>query len=201
MPWLQTRTGKSLDLLNPDSRMVDFENDAGPALARLARFAGATLGPIGYSVAQHSVLGAEAIYAETGSRYLAACFVLHDAHEFVLTDWPTPAVEALDEILGPNWSGVVKHAIRELKHRLDVAIFRAAGIPLPSGSDLAAIKRMDTRMMLAERNALMAKPAALWGCEHIPPADVDPLDLQPWNESEACEAWLSALANFGSVTK
>ena len=192
-PWTQTATGKAVDLLNPQSSTIDFENDVGPALGKMARFAGATRGETGYSIAQHCVLGAEAIFAETGSHYLAACFVLHDAHEYVLTDLPTPALTAYDEVFGAQFKGAFKSAVRTVKERLDHAIFEAAGLRLPDAGERAALKAMDTRMMMAERRALMSRPPRAWFCESVASAHIDPLDLEPWGAATASAEWLGAL--------
>jgi hypothetical protein len=197
MAWLQTLSGKAFDLSNPDPAMVDFEADVAPALAKLARFTGHTLGDMAYSVAQHCVLGAESILAATGSERLAALFLLHDAHEAYIGDIPTPAVEALGEMfqdgIGPE--------VALLKWQIDHAIFEAAGVPMPTEAEAAIIKRHDTAMMNAERAVLKLPPPRSWGAEidAVPAADVDLGDLEPWEPWAAEERWMWAFERFVGV--
>lgn len=196
MTWVQTESGKAFDLLAPVSRDVDFTNDVAPSLAKINRFSGHTRGWIGYSVAQHSVLGAEEIFKETGNQLLAAQFVLHDAHETYIGDLATPTAQTLVRMIGPAFSP----AIAELKGRLDLAIYAAAGVPLPSPDAARAIRKMDLRMMLAERNGLMTKPPKPWAVDGmVVPAFVDPLDLQPWEAEVASSEWLDAYERFVTV--
>ena len=67
-PWIQTGTGRALDLMAPTAAMIDLETDVAEALAREPRFGGHVRGGP-YSVAQHMVLGADAIVAQTGNMY------------------------------------------------------------------------------------------------------------------------------------
>lgn len=196
MIWTQTKNGNAFDLINPHARLVDFQNDVGPALARAARFCGATRGPVAYSVAQHSVLGAEAIFAETNSARLALLFVLHDAHEAYIGDITTPAVEALDYYAGLRGEpGSVRQAASKLKSSLDAVIFEAAGVAMPTASESQRIRAYDLRMLMAERNALMTKPPVAWGIdlERVIPAIIEPVDLEPWDSDCATNEWLDAL--------
>jgi len=188
MAWIQTLSGKAFDLTTPDARLVDFDNDVAPSLAKLARFLGHTEGDIGYSVAQHCVLGAETIYAKTGSTRLAALFLLHDAHEAYIGDIPTPTVVRLDEMTGGSFSPYLK----QLKGSLDWAILRAAGVSPPDEIEYAAIKQHDVAMMNAER-VVLKKPAPFsWGLgfDSVPGAAVQAIELQPWDAPCACEEWL-----------
>lgn len=192
MAWTQTLSGKAFDLSAPDASMVDFENDVAPALAKLARFHGSTEGEFAYSVAQHCVLGAESLFEATGSQRLAAIFLLHDAHESVIGEIPTPTVDALEEMIG-EFTGEVAL----LKHRIDVAIFESAGVPMPTEDEHAAIKRHDVAMMNAERLALKAPAPRSWGdaIDAIPPAVLSE-PIEPWPAWAAQEEWLAAFERF-----
>ena len=79
----------------------------------------------------------DALLAETGSPRLAALFILHDAHEWVLGDMITPVVQALSMRVAAvaSWNygeapreDLFRTALRDLKKRTDAAIFAAAGI-------------------------------------------------------------------------
>jgi hypothetical protein len=192
MAWLQTLSGKAFDLSAPDASMVDFENDVAPALAKLARFTGHTIGDVGYSVAQHCVLGAESLLAVTGSERLAALFLLHDAHEAFCGDIPTPVAKTLEEVVPDT-----KRAIAHLKHRLDVAIFEAADVDMPTYEEHAAIKQHDTAMLNAERAVIKSPQPKSWGdaIDAIPPA-VLAEPIEPWPAWAAQEEWLAAFERF-----
>jgi len=109
-----TVSGKLVDLLAPNWQDIDV-GDLAHGLSLLRRWAGQTRRPI--SVVEHSLLVA---CLSPSSFHLAA--LLHDAHEALFGDLPSPAARALDALVG----GRVAWAIEEIKYRLDVAIARAA---------------------------------------------------------------------------
>ncbi len=187
-PWLQTATGVAYDLLNPKPHMVDLWRDVPEALARIPRFTGhIAAGP--YSVAQHSVLGADALFRESKNSLLAAAFLLHDAHEAYLGDIATPIGEAIGQMAGLVLAGIVwgasptkddaalkqaerrgriaaKTAIGELKARADAAIWMAAGLNAEQMIALRpAVKDMDIRMLATERKHLLGPSPHPWGPE------------------------------------
>lgn len=194
MAWLHTLSGKAFDLHRVDPRLVDFENDIAPALAKLSRFVGHTFGDDGYSVAQHCVLGAESLYAKTSSPRLAALFVLHDAHEAYIGDVATPTAVQLDEDTNYAFAPYLKR----LKARLDYAIFSRAGVHMPDDAEVAAIKYHDVAMMNAERAVLKGSAPETWGAAYdaVPPAAVQTIELLPWDASTAREEWLGAFTRF-----
>src|ERR1700733_12790940 len=87
---------KGIDLLAPSTADIDFTVIA-EHLSKENRYNGATPNLV-YSVAEHSVRGADAIVAETGDRLLAAYFLLHDGAEAFLKDDTTPKKQAVAEI-------------------------------------------------------------------------------------------------------
>ena len=109
-----TVSGKLVDLLAPNWCDIDI-SDIAHGLSQLRRWSGQTRRPI--SVIEHSLLVARL----TPSTYQLAA-LLHDAHEALFGDLPTPTARALDELAG----GRVSWAIEEIKYRLDIAIARAA---------------------------------------------------------------------------
>jgi hypothetical protein len=182
-PWLQTASGRAFDLVNPDAAAVDFTVDIPEALARIPRFTGHAGA---YSVAQHCVLGAELLFAETSRPDLAAAFLLHDAHEAYLGDIATPIAEALaivgfEKFLSYREDGF-REAIRQLKTRVDTAIHRAAGINYPLAPETSRIvKEWDARMLMTERAHLMLKPPAPWAMEGLQPIKVrGAIKAWPW---------------------
>lgn len=163
MTWLQTTSGRAFDLLNPDWRQVDFAVDVPDALARLARFTGHVPGGP-YSVAQHCVIGADAVFQATRDREAAAAFLLHDAHEAYLGDIATPIVAALMRCARTFDKGddAVEFAVRFLKDRVDEAIYKAAGIERARTAHHAIVKVYDIRMLATERAHLLVRSPQAW---------------------------------------
>lgn len=178
MTWIQTASGRAFDLLNPDWRQVDFEVDVPESLARIARFTGhVRSGP--YSVAQHCVIGADAVFNETRNRKAAAAFLLHDAHEAYLGDIATPIVLALaararsiadqtNKLVNGDAAlfgdELLRAAVATIKSGLDDAIWTAAGIAEVRGSSPfpEVVKAMDRRMLATEVRHLLGPPPQPW---------------------------------------
>lgn len=148
--------GSVMDLARPSAAEVDFRDFAG-RLSRIARFNGVP--QVGsYSVAQHSLHGAQALLAEGAGEMLAALFLLHDVHEALIGDLPTPFQHLLEEVHGPG----VRESIGKIKTAWDEAIYEAAGLPGPSAwkaSWRTVIETMDRRMMQVEARELLGEQA------------------------------------------
>lgn len=209
--WMQTGTGRAFDLMSPTADMVDLEHDVAEALAREPRFGGhVRSGP--YSVAQHCVLGADTIIAETGSIETARAFLLHDGHESYCKDITTPLAEALDRRveqqvayrlavsgavgLPPDFTkGIFEAALRGLKEDLNVAIHEAAGHPWPLAPDIAArVRHWDLAMLAAERRDLLVRPPKPWhpSVERVPPPRrLGRITVWPW--PKAADEWRARL--------
>jgi len=199
-PWKQTASGTPFFLVNPLPELVDFKQDIPDALARIARFTGhVPAGP--YSVAQHSVIGADAIFEESGRGDLAAAFLLHDAHEAYCGDIATPVAEALAALavgFGFDGSAVVRSALKTLKWRLDVAIHRRANMPFPHDPETQrVVKLFDARMLLTEKNHMLARCPRPWGLEL---EGVKPIPmhgaLKPWPWTHASEEYTLRLKRW-----
>lgn len=187
--------GSLLDLLNVQPGDIDFAEIAN-ALSKINRFNGRCKGP-GYPVAQHCVMGADAVLAETGQYTLAAAFLLHDAHEYLTGDIITPMVRGMDAVL---CGGRAAAALDTIKRRIDRAI--AIRLAAETGMDVApilcapTIKAMDRRMFDAEIMALFgpkAEPSLL--APYLPAPKLCGA-IRPWGPAKAEEAWLNRLRRF-----
>ncbi len=155
--------GSLVDLTALRVDQVDF-TEVAETLSKLARFDGRNRG-MAYSVGQHSVLGAWALLDERADPAVAALFLLHDAHEYLIGDMSTPArrLFALHlQQLAPDIAaaGLFDRAVATAKSDLDRAIYGAAGLPQPSDwtpARRAAVKQMDARMLEAEKQALFGR--------------------------------------------
>ncbi len=207
--WMQTATGRAVDLMAPTPEMIDLEVDVAEALAREPRFGGHVRSGA-YSVAQHCVLGTDCILTETGSLELARAFLLHDAHEAYAKDLPTPLARALHartEIALPTVlmagervnEGAGAHAsemaLLDLKNDLDRAIHTAAGASWPLAPEIAAkVKAWDIAMLQAERAHLLSRPPRPWAreVEEMAPARLrGKIVIWPW--PKAADAWRARL--------
>lgn len=202
MTWLPTTTGRVFDIVRPDWRVVDLMNDVAEQLAQIARFSGAvSAGP--YSVAQHSVIGADFIFRNGRDREAAAAFLLHDAHEYALTDKTSPNAEAeveTAEIIWPGHGGrVVRQMQALMKLRIDVAIYQAAGMggngcPTPYRE---LVKQIDLRLLATEKAHLLGPQVRLWN-EAVEGAE--PLRLSgritPWPWHVAADEYRDRLRKY-----
>lgn len=93
MTWIQTASGRKVDLLRPDPEELVIE-DIAHALSNICRYTGHT-GSF-YSVAQHSVL---ASYHVSDAKFALAA-LMHDATEAYLGDVSKP----LKDILGQKYA-------------------------------------------------------------------------------------------------
>lgn len=166
MTWLPTTTGRVFNLMAPDWRMVDLIGDVADGLAKIARYTGCVpQGP--FSVGQHSVVGADAIYRDTGDREAAGAFLLHDAHEYVLNDKTSPAAEAeiaTAEALSPGSGRIVLQMQRLMKRRIDIAIYQAAGMGADGCPEQyrRVVAEYDLRMLVTERAHLLVPCGRRW---------------------------------------
>ncbi|WP_062111094.1 hypothetical protein [Aureimonas sp. AU40] len=208
--FMPTVSGRVLRFAEPEVDRDALFQDMAHGLATANRFAGQT--PMPYSVAQHCVMGAEAILRETGDVELAAFFLLHDGHEAWLGDWTRPAVEALCEIMESDAveAGVaakvarvfptrVRRGLSLLKRRIDKAVLTAAGFSFPRfEARTPDIEVADIRMLRTERDALLPRQTELWDArvEAAKPFLLRPARLKCWAWPEAEERYQSALRSF-----
>lgn len=145
--WHQTYTGKKFWPLDPNAEEICIE-DIAHSLSLLCRFGGHC--KEFYSVAQHSVMGARAIYnSNYSSEYLALHFLLHDAAEAYICDLPRPVKKHSE--LGRLY--------KEVEHKLELVIASKFNLEYPMP---ALIKVTDSRMLLTEKRDLLADPPGAW---------------------------------------
>jgi len=111
----------TIDLL--DLKPADLAADKiADGLAKTNRFNGTT--PVPWSVASHSVV-VDMICPPA----LRGHGLLHDAHEYILGDWVTPAVEFVARPYETVMSNVVNSALDRAKLALDARIGQAWSLP------------------------------------------------------------------------
>lgn len=197
--WSFRPDGSVRDLASPDPLEIDFFAMAN-ALSKIARFNGSNPG-VAYSVAQHSVTGAEAVHMETGDARLAAFFLLHDGEEALLGDKTTPAQKLLVMTLMHGSSHEAGMLCQDfwghIKDKWREAGWLAACLGLPDQFQQAHIDDFDRRMCNAEMVALFG-PAAK--AQALPVAHKKTLrlkgGLKPWAPMKAEERFIEAAKRF-----
>ncbi|HEV7284035.1 MAG TPA: hypothetical protein VGN75_04190 [Kaistia sp.] len=205
MSWMQTRSGLAVDLARPDLSAIDIMVDIAIPLSLTNRFAGHTalLDWGGFSTAQHSYLGADAVLQETGGDTDAAlAFLLHDAHEAFIGDPTLPFVDALDRIaidrLGRPVNGIIRSTLKILKAGLDAEIYRRLGLAWPlSPYHFGIVADMDLRMLRRERDELMGEPPERWANNVESAAPIGSLEgwdfFRAGNRNDVAREWMSRL--------
>ena len=168
--WMQTYTGQQFYPLAPRAEDVDLL-DIAHALGMLCRYNGHT--QRFYSVAEHCVLMSQAVAPEH-----ALWALLHDATEAYVGDMIRPLKLNMPDYRKAE--DLVMAAIAE-KFGLD-------GVVMPP-----EVKDVDTRILLAERNALLAESPRPWSV-HGAPLDVE---IQAWSPTQAKMAYL---VRFSEIT-
>ncbi|PBC09156.1 hypothetical protein [Mesorhizobium sp. WSM3859] len=204
--------GSAFDLVDPKPSDISFA-DMANTLSKLARFNGLYRCPA-YSVAQHSVMGADALYRETGDGVAAGYFLLHDGHEYALGDITRPTVDLIQHHIsrlateaGLGAADFVERlahrALASVKCSIDVAIYQAAGLPdINAVSQYARqIREMDDRMLVAEASALFgasSRSACLPRVALPPPKLVGA--IVPWGAMKAELAFIERLQRYLGIT-
>lgn len=212
--------GHLVDLLAPSTADIDFEQIA-YTLAKLGRWAekhdGAT-----YSVAQHSVVGADYLWKQFACHRTALAFLIHDAHEGCgIGDVATPVMKALDALFQDAQRGIYttfpnpSALMAQLKAKWDVRICQSLpidpyvlhpepneaikailGAPLDHDATKIArrVKDMDATLCQAEAHVLFGRRAA------PRPESFEKLTglSQAWGAEKAREEWLERLQRFGA---
>jgi hypothetical protein len=112
-PWVLTRYGNSVSLINPKPEDINFREIA-DTLAHIYRWTGAAKYDI--SVAWHTLLCHD-ICVYNDDIDLIPHMLLHDAHEAFIGDISTPVARAIGG-----------DALKNMKLRFDKVIYEAAGI-------------------------------------------------------------------------
>lgn len=194
--WKQTYTGRAFDLMCFGPADIDLFGDVAESLARLCRYGGHVQCGL-YSVAQHSVVGCDAALAEYPEEpEIAAYVLLHDVHEYIIGDITTPVsgwLSALEaELYGTTV--VARSLLDTAKHRIDMAVWRAAGLPPPDRRQSALVKDYDLRLLATEQRQLLMAPPRSWGAEIDAARPIRMRGrLSAWSVAKAADAFRARL--------
>jgi hypothetical protein len=149
--WVETVSGKQVDLLNPALEHIDIA-DIAHHLARINRFSGATAGDMGISVAAHSFFVSDYLFHNTKNPLLAMHGLLHDAHEAYIGDITSPVKQV------PGMGELV----RKLSDRLQTAVLNALHIPDMTELEKIQVKRADILSLAIEARLFMSSEGKGW---------------------------------------
>lgn len=163
-PWIQSWTGKRVDLLDPRPEQIDYR-DIAHHLSQVNRFTGACFWP--YNVAQHSVGVARRAGVWDGRHYArlpeARYGLLHDASEAYLGDVSSP----LKRLLAPLYL--------PLEESFTLAIALKYNLELTPEIE-EAVKRADLELLASEKRDLLGAEPEPWGLPYAAPREnVEPL--------------------------
>lgn len=119
--WLETASGKRIDLANPDPAQIQID-DIAWALSRMPRFSGHTRDIHPLSVASHSLWMAMYVWEVSHSPLISLQAMLHDAHVAYTGEIPRPVKQL---------PGIAQQ-LELLTGRLKYAINRALQVSAPS---------------------------------------------------------------------
>ncbi len=179
--WIQTASGRAVDLLNPDPQAFLW-SDVADSLAKICRFNGHSCAF--YSVAQHSCFVHDLLPPEEPRLRLQG--LLHDAHEAFIGDLTSPMKAALTQVYGES----ERFEVFERGHMRAVAL--KAGLPWPWPPEWEIqIKRADLKMLATEKRDLHEPEPRPW---HGGLPDPAPFKIKPQAWPDAAEAFLDRLA-------
>jgi hypothetical protein len=207
--WLQTYTGKKIDILDPTHEAIDIE-DIAHALSMACRFAGHCRDF--YSMAEHSVmveaLGSQMLANREAERRLdrslppvptssvyqqCLALLLHDAAKAYLGDIITPVRLGLDAIV----DDVVFPETEKSKSRVTIlekrwlsVIGQAFGLDDKLSSPPDIVIQANERVLAAEVVSLFHPVQSCWWDDRERPRSSE-IPLQFWQPAEARQRFLS----------
>jgi hypothetical protein len=167
----ETISGRAVDLLTPDWRDVDVD-DMAHSMGQIRRWCGQSKFPI--RLGGHSLL-----VASLAPPKLRLPALLHDGHEYVFDDLSSPSLTTIAFLAGPK----VRWAVREIKHKLDVAVARAVieacSPPAPISAEGAAHEAECLALDMMSADVKRADAEAL--------AIEDGLRTRAWDDADGAE--------------
>lgn len=151
---LLMRSGRWVNLYDPSPADIMLE-DWVTGASRVARWGGQTRGDVAYNVLQHSVLLEQVLVtllAPDASPALRLAALMHDLHEG----------GGLGDVVTPYGKLFATAGLKEVKARLDRALFLSVGLPWPlPTADTDLIKKADKITAISEAIQLMGWPEKL----------------------------------------
>lgn len=169
--WMEVATGTRFYPLDPRAEEVHVY-DIASSLSKQCRYNGHTR--FFYSVAEHSVLMADWLYAQHGCPLLAYQALMHDAPEAYIGDMVRPLKRNMPAFVAaelPLWQAIVD-ALPALTRK---------GYGQMRGQYMLdeRVKEADNRILVDERAQVMRPSSNPWGIDHLEPLGVVIQGLEP----------------------
>ena len=186
--WQRMLSGRRLNIVDPSPLDIEIE-DIALGLSRVSRWNGQTVGPHGFSVAQHCVVVTEIMAGRKNGLpepgLLAG--LLHDAAEYVTSDLISPFKVAIGD------------SYRSVEDRLQEAVHIRFGLPPILPADWKReIKKADGISCVAEAVELAGFQATearrVFGYR----GRIPKLGLSPWEAERARDAFLARFAELSA---
>ena len=175
---IETASGARFDLASPEAETILLA-DIAYSLGRICRYTGHCHGHC--SVAEHSVRCSE-VAEESWDERMAVLALFHDAAEAYTGDINKP----LKQMLG--------HRIVEIESAIQMPVWAAMGIPLPTPEEHHKIKYVDAVLLASEARDLMTSGGSWWDI----PVDADRnVIAQCWPAERATDEFLARAAELG----
>jgi uncharacterized protein len=153
-PWMQTYSGKAVDILDPKPEQISLM-DIAVSLSRTPRYNGHTNRARIWSVAQHSLV-CERLLSEDCGPLTRLHVLLHDAHEAYLGDLIRPVILAIEQ----RSEGAFKW--KWLTDTMDAAIYAYFGIPMITPEQRIVVRDIDNKVGYAEKTLFMDPEVRPW---------------------------------------
>lgn len=189
--WSQTYSGNAFYYDDDKIATNPYSlEDIAHQTAMICRYGGAC--KYHYSVAQHQVAVAEAIWQETHDPFKALDALFHDSEEGYTGDMRTPIKDRCPEFR--KVTKPINAAIRVWANKI--------GIPVPM--DESDMVRVFDRRIVADEKAIVMKPCKMgdwYGMHGFEPLGLSPTMFRKMEPEEAKAIWLAAVDAFTSIAR
>jgi len=186
MLWMQTFTGKKIDIMNPKPEAVDIQ-DIAHALSMICRFGGHCRDF--YSVAEHSLLverlGTRSNRGTMNWTTQQMEFLLHDAAEAYVGDTITPIKNGIRETSSQPLS-----ILDSLENSWALAIGKAFGLGCRLTRSSSIVKEFDDQALSHEIVTLFYPVQSSWRNKKRFPFPLDLIVVNCWSPAEARRRFL-----------
>lgn len=192
MGWIQTASGRRVDLVFPDPGTIDLE-DVARSLGGQCRYFGGTTRH--YSVADHSCRLAWALLELGEPSAVALSALFHDAPEAFLTDLPYPLKAAMPSAVRHWWDSV--------ETRMGTAMEVAFALPVGLITDPPKVVRLLDEQIVAYEFPLVMNDRGLepkdlfegWDRAIVPNKVFLTRETPCWDRDRAAREWLALVAS------
>lgn len=188
--WIETVSGKRVDLRAPDPAQICIE-DIAWSLSRQPCFGGHTIHWEPLSLAAHCQWVGVYLWAQTRNHTIALHGLLHAAHAAYTGNLPTPLKHL----------PVLRQEIHRVEQQVQATIYRALQVPPVTEQTQQLIARANEQALAIEARLFMHSGARGWGLPE-PDAVAFSIDrMLPVEHRQACRSFLTSFKLFSIKLK